>query len=514
MAKSKFQHLPLPALRQGPARLGKPPHSADQTKKNRKEFANHGNTIKRQVVGAVKNIQKRLASRTETAPQLPAGAPLTIQVDPQSFDIDKLRQKFDFEVVLEDEDGFVIVACEDLNLTKLQAMVDAYTTDTYGSATIASIYSVDDNEGQVERLRRILAQRLFAIWSKIATINPLIVDVSVNCEGTAQIDPEPNRGKTDTDRSWSDKLAQWHLQKSQAYQIWDDLKDVREEQLRKFVEQHKGEILRIIDNVAYDAAYLPDSFSVRVSISGDGLRDLVLNYPYIFEVVEPDEIELPQNGQIDDPNDDGDDSIMAPSSDAPKVCVIDSGIQEAHRLLRDAIDTENSHSYLPNDPSVMDTVANGGHGTRVAGVALYGESIPEDGAYQADFWVQNARVLDEFNGMPTRVYPPLLMEAIVARFHGGVGQTRIFNQSINSRTPCRRRHMSAWAAAIDRLSFDKDILFIQSAGNIHIESGQTHNPGVVEHLNAGRVYPEFLYENSFRVANPAHSFQALTVGSV
>ena len=74
--------------------------------------------------------------------------------------------------------------------------------------------------------------------------------------------------------------------------------------------------------------------------------------------------------------------------------------------------------------------------------------------------------------------------------------------------------MSAWAATVDRLSFDKDILFIQSAGNILIDTGQIANPGVLEHLQAGRVYPDFLYEPSFRVANPAHSFQALTVGSV
>lgn len=86
---------------------------------------------------------------------------MTIQVDPKSFDLDKLRKHFDFELVLEDEDGFVIVATEDVSLGKLQKMVDAYSSDTYGSATVASIYSIDDDEGQVERLRRILAPRLF-----------------------------------------------------------------------------------------------------------------------------------------------------------------------------------------------------------------------------------------------------------------------------------------------------------------------------------------------------------------
>ena len=164
MAKSNFQHLPIPSLRQGPARAGRWPGSDDQTKKNRENFADHAKTLKGQVAGTVESIRKRLAERPEDAPELPAGVPLTIQVDPKSFDLDKLRKHFDFELVLEDEDGFVIVATEDVSLGKLQKMVDAYSSDTYGSATVASIYSIDDDEGQVERLRRILAPRLFAIW--------------------------------------------------------------------------------------------------------------------------------------------------------------------------------------------------------------------------------------------------------------------------------------------------------------------------------------------------------------
>jgi hypothetical protein len=513
MAKSSFQHLPIPSLRQGPARAGRWPSSDDRTKVNRTNFAGHAKTLKGQVTGAIASIQKRLAERSEDAPDLPAGVPLTIQVDPKSFDLDKLRKHFDFELVLEDEDGFVIVATEDISLGKLQTMVDDYSTDTYGSATVASIYSVDDDEGQVERLRRILAPRLFAIWPTISTLQELIVDVSVECLGTVQIDDRPNRGNLN-DRAWAAKEADWYVAKSNAYQQWDDLKEKRERQIRRFILGHEGEILQIVDGEAFDAARLPDSFSVRVSISGDGLRDLVLNYGYVFEVIEPEEIQLPQNGEIDDADDGDDTNIVAPPANAPAVCIIDSGIQEAHRLLQPAVDTNTSHSFLPNDPSVMDGVSNGGHGTRVAGVALFGESVPLGETYESNFWLQNARVLDQLNSMPRTLFPPALMEAVVARFHGGIRRTRLFNQSINVRTPCRQRHMSAWAATIDHLSFDKDVLFIQSVGNILIDTGQTTNPGIVEHLRAGRAYPDFLYEASFRVANPAHSFQSLTVGSV
>jgi hypothetical protein len=57
------------------------------------------------------------------------------------------------------------------------------------------------------------------------------------------------------------------------------------------------------------------------------------------------------------------------------------------------------------------------------------------------------------------------------------------------------------------------VLFVQSAGNLPI-SGNNPQPGVKDHLAAGRDYPEYLYEPSTRIANPGQSLQALTVGSV
>jgi hypothetical protein len=73
--------------------------------------------------------------------------------------------------------------------------------------------------------------------------------------------------------------------------------------------------------------------------------------------------------------------------------------------------------------------------------------------------------------------------------------------------------MSAWAAEIDLLSAQNDILFIQSAGNLRTTCEPPLN-GVQEHLRAGRPYPDYLAEASCRVSNPAQSLQALTVGSV
>jgi hypothetical protein len=122
-------------------------------------------------------------------------------------------------------------------------------------------------------------------------------------------------------------------------------------------------------------------------------------------------------------------------------------------------------------------------------------------------------VLDGNNGMPWELFPPFAMRAAVERFHQGPRHTRIFNHSINTAGYCRSRYMSAWAAEIDLLSSAYDVLVVQSAGNLQI-SGPGPYLGVRDHLIAGREYPAYLYEPSARIANPAQSLQALTVGSV
>jgi hypothetical protein len=63
--------------------------------------------------------------------------------------------------------------------------------------------------------------------------------------------------------------------------------------------------------------------------------------------------------------------LIAPGEGAGKVCVIDSGIQEAHLLLAPAIDGFSSKSYVTGDNSVADYVKVSGHGTKVAVQILY-----------------------------------------------------------------------------------------------------------------------------------------------
>lgn len=509
-----FEHLPLVLRDQGRAKLTGGGSTAPQTVANKGASRQSHSTALSSAAQKMKStwetIKKESAERG--VPIIPQGVPLLLKVDP-SLDLDVLREKFEFEIVAEQEEGYVIVAAEDIELTPFLKMVNAFAVQIHGSAKIAEIHRLFDDPD--DRLGRILSERLLNIWPTIQDYQLFIVDIGIACSGTKEIPKRPNRGKRMSDADWAKREAEWSQARAEAYASWDDLKLRREAEIEGFAAHYRAEIIHLIDGAPFDAAVLPDGFTVRIRISGKGLRDLVLNYPYIFEVTEPEDIALPQIPREAPPSPPPPVAPIAPDANAPAVCVIDSGIQENHLFLQPAIDTAASHCFLPGQAStnVGDFVSPGGHGTRVSGAVLYGETIPANGTPQLPFWIQNARVLNDQNKMPEDLFPPEVLRAAIKRYHEGPRHTRIFNHSINAYGYCRTRYMSAWAAEIDILSATYDVLIVQSAGNLE-STGPVPYIGIKDHLDAGKTYPGYLTESSARIANPAQSLQALTVGSI
>jgi len=451
-------------------------------------------------------------------PALPAGLPLLLQIDP-GLNLDQLRSQLGFEIVSEEEDGFVIVASGEIDLALLMRKIQEFATAVKGSAVVASVYQLFP-ESTSGRLQRICPW-LLEIWPTIRDDQDYIVDVGIECAGTGEIPTKPNpserRGDdTDAQRAARDakdqaKLAAWAETRDHVYMAWDELNDERTSQVSRLITSYEGEVLGIFQAQAADS--LSDSFSMRVRLSGQALKDFVQNYPFLFELEEPDDIALPQHEAGLAEEERAQLELAPPDENAPAVGVIDSGIQEKHLWLSLAVDQTSSISLLPGDSSVADMVSPSGHGTRVAGAVLFGETIPRKGQHKLLCWIQNARILDAGCNMPERVFPALATRVAILRLRNGSRATRLFNHSVNASAPSRLVHMSAWAAEIDALSNQLDVLVIQSAGNIP-STGAAPKTGIAQHLAVDRLYPDYLDEPSSRVANPAQSLQALTVGSV
>lgn len=498
-----FTHLPLPLLFQGKPKLRGGGTASAQTKRNTANRIAHGGYVKRRSAELSRFWKERRAERSENAlPKIETGIPILLEIDP-SADIDFLRG-LGFEIVCEIEEGFIIVATEDVDLSVLNEKADAFIANvTARCNSPAKVYALCEDG---DRLKRILSKELYAKWATISPDAIFIIDIGVSCCGNVQLPKRPDRKDDETDEHYSVREQRWTKKFNTAYMAWDKIKMQREETIESFVSDYNGEIMELADGIS-EIVDLPDSFSARLRISGKCLLDLVLNFAYIFEVSEAETIAM---GDAPEKNDNLIETVQieAPTQSAPIVCVMDSGIQEEHKYLAPAISSGESISLLPNNTGISDEVAGGGHGTRVAGAVLYPKTVPSDGVYQLPCWIRNMRILDENNCLPENVYPPKAIAIAVQKYNvENPIPTKIFNHSIGSRRSCEMKHMTPWAAEIDSQSYNHDVLFIQAAGNISTDV-------ILAYWQAGYPYPEYLDRELCRISNPAQSLQAITVGSV
>jgi hypothetical protein len=501
--RGEFNHLPLPLVLSGIPKIHGGGGPSDRTTRNRTNREEHGRYIKRKSRELSRFWEERREERVgHGLPEISGGIPILLEIDPEA-NIEFLRG-LGFEIVAELEDGFILVATDDVDFSTLNEKVDNFISYANRSGSPAQIYGLGLES---DRIKRILSSELYDKWNSIQDEEVITVDVGVECSGNISMPEYPRKAANENVSSFNLRVSNWQQRFDEKYMQWDELKFQRENTLIKFINEYAGHVVDIIDGES-NIAELPDSFTIRLNINGKCLKDLANNLGYIFEIVLPDDVEIsPSNlRDADEPEDMV--NIIPPAEDAPRICIIDSGVQEGHRYLAPAIIGGESVCLLKDTDDVSDCVEVGGHGTRVTGAVLYPGQIPTQGDYQLPCWIRNIRVLDDNNMMPDSLNPPLVIQRIVKNFYlEKKVRSKLYNHSIGSSTPCRLKHMSAWAAEIDNQSYDHDILFIQAAGNIP--------SNIIEaHLQAGYDYPAYLLRPLSRVSNPAQSLQALTVGSV
>lgn len=347
--KNDFTHLPLPLLFQGKPKLRGGGAVSAQTKRNTANRIAHGSYVKRRSAELSRFWKERRAERSENAlPEIETGIPILLEIDP-SADIDFLRG-LGFEIVCEIEEGFIIVATEDVDLSTLNEKADAFIANvTTRCNSPAKVYALCEDG---DRLKRVLSKELYAKWATVSPDEAYIIDIGVSCCGNIELPKRPKREDDETDEHYSVREQRWMEKFSAAYMAWDEIKMKREETIERFVSDYNGEIMQLADGIS-EMTDLPDSFSARLKISGKCLLDLVLNFAYIFEVSEAETIimgEAPENNDSLTENV----QIEAPIQSAPIVCVMDSGIQEEQMLHNSQQNNRYcSKALLPINDSVI-----------------------------------------------------------------------------------------------------------------------------------------------------------------
>jgi len=406
--------------------------------------------------------------------------PIFLKINPDLITYDFDLKQFGIEVISQEEEGYIIGASLD-SFTSLNEKINRFLNEQHGGAKIADFWEIID--GNQWKPEHVLSDYLKSIWSEIIEDRVYKVEIGIAFDKPLGKAPDPN--------------SRYYERSLQRYN-----EELVERDNRFFERQDEFEVfIGHYGRLTSDIISLEDSFCCEVEITGKGLKDLVFNYPFVFEVSETDEI-IGVNNEIDEVGT-IDLEVIAPDSASPEVGVIDSGIMEGHRFISSAIIDGNSKSYIDGDDSTADHVRNGGHGTRVAGAILYPYGITSiESPYQLPCFVRNLRVLDGENKL-THKLPAELMKIIVEDNE----DCKIFNLSINSSVASRLKHMSSWAATIDTLINQKKVIFLISSGNLTKDD-------IRHYISQGKNYPNFLDESYCRIANPAQSSFAITVGSV
>lgn len=428
--------------------------------------------------------------------------------------VDSLAHTLGIELVAETSGGYMFAASDSLDLQKFEEVLAQFSTGLTGGGAAAEIVEVFDDRDDSRKLDELLKGRVRDLWpfddDQIFTFDLGLQ--SAPSTKSVEWTRAPRKAKDQSEEDHKATIEKLRNEdRIRADEKWDEQAENRYSELQNFVQHYDAELLSGIANNPHLESSVgiifPDSIQVRVRMTGQGFRDLVENFPHLFEVSLPPQVEVPfpsTQGNDDEPTLE----IDQPSDSAGQVCIIDSGIQEDHKWLEPALDSERSRSFLPSSSpdDIADYVSPSGHGTRVAGAALYPDEIPTEGSFYAPFWIQNARVLDAQNELPTDLTPENYLTAAVLHFQNATG-TKIFNHSINARQPAEGKRMAAWPAKMDQLSHERDVLFIQSAGNVDPVSA-------VGDLGENYTHPHQLLSEHCQIADPAQSMHALTVGSI
>ncbi len=219
-------------------------------------------------------------------------------------------------------------------------------------------------------------------------------------------------------------------------------------------------------------------------------------YEVLFEPVDP----LPAHVQ--------------PTGDEPIVTVLDSGVMAGHPLLRGWILDERDF-----DTGEQTAADRQGHGTGVAGLAMYGDVAHclQTGAWKPGVLIANAKILvadpvfQDRTRFPETRRPEGMVAEAIRHFHQTRG-CRIFNLSVGDPGDWYAGDRQfPWAEVLDRLSRELDIVIVVAAGNCDVPIPQSAADRV--HIQE-QVRDALLDRPENRVCSPATAAIPVTVGAV
>lgn len=311
------------------------------------------------------------------------------------------------------------------------------------------------------------------------------------------VDPQDRLGMRLREAGFS---AVEDFQDAVVYTLDVELWDFGPQALRRRKAEDISEYIENADGEVFDTYVGPSITMMRIRASGSAIRPLL----YIPEVAFIDhppapDISADENVEMTLANVP---PVNAVDPDAPIIGILDSGIN-AHPLLQDVLIASEAF------PPELGTADVWGHGTRVGGATVFGDLRNQigQGALTKSVRLVSAKVITDQGQFHERRTLPTQMRAAITQLHENYG-CRIFVLSLGDvRARNERGRVGPWAATLDEIARELNVLLLVSAGNRTPRSGTSLEQAITE-------YPSYLTEEANRICEPGGAVNVVTVGSL
>lgn len=214
------------------------------------------------------------------------------------------------------------------------------------------------------------------------------------------------------------------------------------------------------------------------------------------------------------------DRIRAASESAPAVCHLDTGVLRTHVLLRDSLTAADHHTIIGTSGNDADPQ---GHGTSMAGLALYGDHLDElltsNQTVELHHRLESVRMMPGHHESSTDPlnYGTATVAAVSIPEITAPARPRVFCLTLSDRsdTPNDPGQPTLWSAAVDALATGTDNT--REGEEFQLISEPDPEQARLFIIAAGNVakYQQDYRSNSETEAieDPAQAWNALTVGA-